>query len=53
MTLEEIHESVLMLRQRREAIPAMRDYKPQKGKKAATPVETKPSEETFSDLFGE
>jgi len=54
MTPEEIKNSVLLLRERRESIPAMRDYKPQKGgKKAAQPVNDKPPEDTFGDLFSE
>ena len=50
MTEEEIRNSILLLRQRREAIPTLREYKPQRGTKAA-PAASKPVEDIFSDLF--
>jgi hypothetical protein len=55
MSIEEIKESIERLRQRRTAIPALRDYKPQ-GKGSWKPDEKdksqdRPVEEVFKDLF--
>lgn len=52
MSLEEIKESIAKLRERRSAIPALRDYKPQgKASKKSTTDTSLPVEEVFKDLF--
>lgn len=56
MDLTQISEQIAVLRQRREHLAEIRDYRPQARKaKAAktevTPVDDKPIEETFASLF--
>jgi len=54
MDLEKIASQVELLRQRRLALPEIRDYKPQsrgKAKPAEPVVDAKPAEEIFAGLF--
>jgi hypothetical protein len=54
MSIDEIKASIERLRQRRSAIPALRDYKPQgKGKKseAQDKSQDRSVEEVFKDLL--
>lgn len=56
MDLEKISEQLAILRQRRETLPEIRDYKPQARKttkkaEPATAVGTRSTEDVFAGLF--
>lgn len=56
MDLEKIQEQIAILRQRREHLAEIRDYRPQArkakaAKETVTPMDDKPIEETFAGLF--
>ena len=56
MELEKIKEQIALLRQRRESLAELRDYRPQARKAkelktAVTKVDNRPVEETLAGLF--
>lgn len=54
MDIEQVRESIKRLRERRESIPALREYRPQGKRKSATATPAEPKiamEDAFADLL--
>ena len=51
MTLDELKTCILALRERRDSIPALRDYRPQRGKSSPVPQKEVSLDDAFGGLF--